>query len=81
MFYHGGRVAVFSKTAGELIAIDSIEHIDVEFVRLSGGAMFRLPDGQSLTKPGSTYIVPAMPEHLQELKTNTPRYPPVLDQS
>jgi hypothetical protein len=69
MFCHGERVAVFCKIRGELITIDSIDHVDGEFIRLAGGGVFLAPHGESLTKPGSVRIIPAMPEHFTELRS------------
>jgi len=72
MFQIGTEVAVLPKAGGDVITIDTIEHVDRNFVRLKGGGIFLL-NGESLSKPGSVFIVPATEDHHSSISRRRPR--------
>jgi len=73
MFKVGEDVAVMPKDGTSVITIETIAHIDEEFVWLKDGGVFRLPAGESLRKPRTVYIVPATDAHYSSLRRSKPR--------
>jgi len=60
------------KASGDVITVDTIEHVDRDFVRLKGGGIFLL-NGESLSKPGIIFIVPARDDHHSSISRRKPR--------
>jgi len=67
MFYIGDRVAVLEDQ--KVAAIDKVEVIGKDFLRLEHGGIYRL-DGEALNGSGKQ-IVPAMPEHFAAIRSKT----------
>jgi len=72
IFSIGDEVAVMPKN-GDVVAIDTVAHVDQEFVWLKEGGVYRLPAGDLLSKPGTAYIVRATNTHYSAIGRKKPR--------